>query len=344
MDEIPSESVQLIVTSPPYWDVRHYGGKGLGHGQAYEEYVESMNEVWKECIRVLKKNGKIAVNFQPLPLSAERSGFKRRAILNIMFDVEKFMRQHGLFLCSMHYWDKAEYINNVYWGSYPNPTNIGSNTSFEQIFVWVKPGPTRKIPPEILEKNALTKEEWRHWAVRCIWDDIAPVIKIDSTGKNRFGHSAPFPEDIPYRCIKMHTVEGETVLDPFLGSGTTLKICRLLNRHGIGYEINEEYEQIIKTRIMESWIPPRIEPQYKVIGSETLSEILDLTMINALNECWMINKNLSKHNFLNILRKKCLEALQKEFPSIFTKSYLKKIQEGMDKQKREKNKDLFSFL
>ncbi len=343
MDEIATQSVQLIVTSPPYWDVKEYGGKGIGHGQSYDEYIDSLNKIWKECLRVLKPNGKIAVNFQPLPISAERSGFQRRAIKNIMFDVEAFMRENGMFLSSMHYWDKAEYINTVYWGSYPNPTNIGSNTSFEQIFVWVKPGPTRKLDPSVLERNLLEKDEWRHWAVRCIWDDIAPVIKIDSSGKDRFGHAAPFPEDIPYRMIRMHTVEGEYVLDPFLGSGTTLKICRLLNRRGIGYEINPEYRNLIRSRILESWTPPPIQSQYKVIGNDSFYEIFSHIVNRTIDE-YKLAKQTDDPDTLKNLKLKVLKSLQKQFSPFLSKSYIDKIRARILTEKPKFSKTLLDYL
>jgi len=345
MEELADESIQLIVTSPPYWNVKKYGEKGIGFGQSYDDYVQSMNKIWAECLRVLKPNGKIAINVQPLPMAAERSGFDRRSVLNIMFDVELFMRKNKMFLSSMHYWNKSEYINTVYWGSYPNPTNIGANTSLEQIFVWVKPGPTRKISKEILKSSLLSKNEWRHWAVRCIWDDITPVIKIDSTGKDRFGHSAPFPEDIPYRFIKMHTVEGETVLDPFLGSGTTLKICRLLNRKGFGYEVNSKYKNIIKSRILESWTPPRIEEQYKIIGNDSFykifSSIVQNSIIEYKNER---SNNINNPGFFKDIMLNVLPSLRKKFPRIFTKSYTNRIRFLIEEDKRKLTKTLIDFL
>ncbi|MHA1973591.1 MAG: DNA-methyltransferase [Candidatus Hodarchaeales archaeon] len=314
MQQIPSESVTLIVTSPPYWNVRDYGEHKdqIGFDQTYEEYIDSLNQVWNECIRVLQPNGKIAINVQPLPIESTKSGFGRRIIRNIMWDIEKFMRDHNLFLSGMHYWSKIPYISNVSWGSYPKPTNIASNTAFEQIFVWVKPGKTRKIPKEILDQNLLTKDEWRHWAVRCIWDDISPVIKINSRGENRFGHSAPFPEDIPYRIIKMHTVTGETVLDPFLGSGTTLKICRIAGRKGIGFEINDEYKDLITSRIMEDWFPPDIQSQYKTFGTSDFYQILQLIQ-NTLQQDPSIE-------FDALLKK-----LRKLLPNKFTKSWVEHI-------------------
>ena len=311
MDEIPSESVTLVVTSPPYWNVRDYGGEQIGYGQSYNNYIKSLNKVWSECIRVLQPNGKIAINIQPLPIEASRSGFNRRIIQNIMWDIEKFMRSANLYLSGMHYWDKSEYVSNVSWGSYPKPTNIASNTGFEQIFVWVKTGKTRTVPKDILARSILRKNEWRHWAVRCIWDDISPVFKIDSKGQNRFGHSAPFPEDIPFRLIRMHTAVGETVLDPFLGSGTTLKLCRLTSRKGIGYEINTEYKKLIHSRILEKWKPPFIEAQYKTFGTTQFFRILEF-MYQRLKE----DPSLSLNSFWG--------ELLKTFPKM-TKTWIKHL-------------------
>ena len=99
-----------------------------------------------------------------------------------------------------------------------------------------------------MDSSILSKEEWRHFAVRCIWDDISPVIKINSKGINRFGHSAPFPEEIPYRLIKMHSTVGETVLDPFLGSGTTLIASETEGRICYGIELDPHYIDVIIKR------------------------------------------------------------------------------------------------
>ncbi|MFX0100267.1 MAG: DNA-methyltransferase [Candidatus Hodarchaeota archaeon] len=322
MDELEDDSVQLVVTSPPYWNVKDYGDASqLGFGQSYKEYIKSLNDVWLECIRVMKPNGKIGINFQPLPISSENSGYGRRIIKNIMFDVEQFMRENDLYLSGMHYWDKAPFINTVSWGSYPKPTNIYSNTSFEQVFVFVKPGETRKVDKEVLDVNLLDKEEWRHWAVRCIWDDISPVIKINSKGENILGHVAPFPEDIPYRLIKMHTVKGETVLDPFLGSGTTLKMTRLTNRKGVGYEINESYEQMIKDKIREDWNPPPIESHYKSVGNETMARILEKLYIHAIEN----GLALEKDKFFS----GALKQLKNDFPELFSDAFIKNVKKHL---------------
>ena len=84
MTEIPSESVTLIVTSPPYWNARDYGTSQIGFGQSYQAYIADLNQVWMECYRVLQPNGKIAINIQPLPIASDQSGFNRRIIQNII--------------------------------------------------------------------------------------------------------------------------------------------------------------------------------------------------------------------------------------------------------------------
>ncbi|MBN2153647.1 MAG: site-specific DNA-methyltransferase [Candidatus Lokiarchaeota archaeon] len=278
MDEVESGSVTLVVTSPPYWNVRDYGGDQIGFGQSYKEYVGALDRVWKECLRVLQPNGKIAINLQPLPIPSEQSGFGFRVICDIMHDVQAFFRENDCFLSGMAFWNKAAYVNNVSWGSYPKPTNIATNTSFEQVYTFVKRGETRKVPKEILDENLLSKEEWRHWAVRCVWDDIQPVIKINAKGENVYGHGAPFPEDIPYRLIRMHTVAGEAVLDPFAGSGTTLKVARITGRKGIGYEINPDYRDKIRARVLEHWQPPPVDDGYVTMGYKALQKVIAINL------------------------------------------------------------------
>jgi site-specific DNA-methyltransferase (cytosine-N4-specific) len=348
MDDIKSNSVTLVVTSPPYWNAKDYGyDEQIGFGQSYVQYIDSLNKVWKECIRVLQPNGKIAINVQPLPISAKQSGYNRRVIQNIMFDIEKFMRENDMHLSGMIYWNKAVHVNNVSWGSYPKPTNIASNTSFEQIFVWVKRGDTRKIDKDVMEQNLLKKQEWRHWAVRCIWDDISPVIKINSKGENVFGHSAPFPEDIPYRLIRMHTVEGETVVDPFLGSGTTLKVCRLLNRKGIGFELNQEYKELIQTRIMEDWKPPKIEGQYTTIGSETFKDLINkMIRISRQNKTFIIDKPEEEQEDIikkqKLLTKRNIQLYFKK-ENIFNDAFIEKI--GFkNKKKKEQTTTIDNYF
>jgi hypothetical protein len=124
-------------------------------------------------------------------------------------------------------------------GSYPYPPNGMVEIDYEHILIFKKPGKSRKIPKDIKEKSKLTKEEWKeyfygHWYFG---------------GARQIEHEAMFPEELPRRIIKMFTFVGETVLDPFLGSGTAVKVALDLNRNAIGYEINENFLDIIKRKI-----------------------------------------------------------------------------------------------
>ncbi|MHA1267149.1 MAG: DNA-methyltransferase [Candidatus Helarchaeota archaeon] len=254
-DIIPPNSIQLIITSPPYWNAKDYGvPRQIGFGQSYENYIESLNNVWDACIKVLKPNGKIAIDVQPLPISGKVSGLKRSSIFTIIDEIHHFMKQQGMDLSNIFIWDKRKYNNQRIFGSYPYPPNFFSHIAFEFIYIFRKKGKTPKTSKEIKEQSKLTINEWTQWCFNSIWD-IPPVIKISPNGKNFFGHLAPFPEEIPYRLIRLFSFVGDHILDPFLGSGTTLKVARSTNRIGWGFEINPKYRSIIEARIREPWSP-----------------------------------------------------------------------------------------
>ncbi|MFW9917927.1 MAG: DNA-methyltransferase, partial [Candidatus Thorarchaeota archaeon] len=217
-------------------------------------FVQSLNSIWKKCVQILKPNGKIAVVIQPIPVSSKQTGLNRSSILDIMADIQLAMKNLGMDLSNIFIWDKRKYNNQRIFGSYPYPPNFFSHLSFEFIYVFRKPGKTEARSKEEKEASKLSMREWVDWCFDSIWD-IPPKIKINSRGTNILGHLAPFPEEIPYRLIKLFTFMGDTVVDPFLGSGTTMQVCRITGRRGIGFEIVEDYEGIIRKRIVEEWTP-----------------------------------------------------------------------------------------
>lgn len=144
--EIRENSIDLIVTSPPYWSAKDYGIPGqIGFNQSYENYLSDLNLVWKECKRVLHPNGKICINIQPLPVSKNVTKRERSSIKNIMKDVEIFMQEIGMQLSNIFIWDKRKYNNQRIFGSYPYPPNLYSHIAFEFIHVFRKKGKTRKV-------------------------------------------------------------------------------------------------------------------------------------------------------------------------------------------------------
>jgi len=247
MKEIKDKSVSLIITSPPYFDLKDYNGKKLnkkqiGSPKSYEEYMNMLNKVWKECIRVLIPDGKLCINIMPIFLSGHETKFERRVTKLVISDLEKFidstkeMFTHALFI-----WDKRKIVRFSSFGSYPYPPNIFSTFPYEWIIVFSKKGKRPKFSATAKRKSKLTTKEWQDWAVNSIWE-MSPA-KASS-----LGHPAPFPEELPRRLIKLFSFHGETVLDPFIGTGTTAKVAEELGRKAIGYEINPEYVKIAKKR------------------------------------------------------------------------------------------------
>nr|MDO8108922.1 site-specific DNA-methyltransferase [Candidatus Sigynarchaeota archaeon] len=251
MKELPAQSIHLIITSPPYWNVKNYEHeKQIGYSQSYQEYIDSLNQIWLECNRVLVPNGKICIDIQPVPVSRLENGTDpdRSSIVNIMHDIEHFMRDNKLHLSNIFIWDKRKYNNQMIFGSYPFPPNLYSHIAFEYIYVFRKEGKSRKVDDEIKEKSKISKEEWRDYCFNSIWD-IPPVIKFGQDKNDILSHVAPFPIEIPRRLIKLFSFVNDTILDPFLGSGTTLGACALEGRNGIGFELNKDYEDLIKLTI-----------------------------------------------------------------------------------------------
>lgn len=244
MKEIPDESVQLIITSPPYGALKNYESDDqIGLNQSYEDYINNLNEVWKECIRVLGPDGKLCIDIMPLFESGDQTTFKRRVTHTVISDIEKFMDSTGeMFTFALYIWDKRKIVRFSSFGSYPYPTNIFSTFPYEWIIVFCKKGKRNKISKEIKEKSKLTQKEWAEWAVNSFWEMQPAKAKVE-------GHPAPFPKELPHRLIKLYSFYGDTVLDPFLGSGTTAEAALELGRNAIGYEINPKYVELINYKV-----------------------------------------------------------------------------------------------
>jgi len=245
MDLIPDESVHLIVTSPPYWQLKDYGHKdAIGQSSStYEEYFESLCEVFRECVRTLVPDGKLIVDIMPILLPRTVSKFNRRLTKTVLTDLEVFMSSLGnMYFHSLYIWDKRKAVRFSSWGSYPYPPNLLATYPYEWIIVFSKSGKRPPVDKKRKAMSAITHDEFTSWVQNSIWD-FQPV-----SAKNE-RHPAPFPEELPRRCIRLYSFVGDTVLDPFAGSGTTLRVARALGRNSIGYEINPDYEKIIRKKL-----------------------------------------------------------------------------------------------
>lgn len=245
MRMIPDDSVNLIITSPPYWTLKDYDIEGqIGKGSSsYDYYINELNKVWKECVRVLAPDGKICINIMPFLLTGKAARFERRETRLVLGDIEKFMDSTGcMFQFGLYIWDKRKIARFSSFGSYPYPPNIFSTYPYEWITVFSKEGKRKPVSKEIKEKSKLTTEEWQKWAINSIWEMQPAKAKAE-------GHPAPFPKELPTRLIKLYSFWGDTVLDPFAGTGTTLLAAQELGRKSIGFELNPEYIKLINKKL-----------------------------------------------------------------------------------------------
>lgn len=242
MAEVADRSVHLIVTSPPYWQLKDYGHQNqIGFHDTYENYINHLNLVWKECERVLHPGCRLCINIGDQ--FARSVYYGRYKVIPIREEIIRFCEHVGFDYMGAIIWQKLTTSHTtgggVQMGSYPYPRNGIIKLDYEFILIFKKPGEAPKPTKEQKELSRLTPEEWNtyftgHWNF--------PGVKQDH-------HIAMFPEELPKRLIKMFSFVGDTVLDPFAGSGTTNLAAKNLGRHSIGYEINEHCIPVIRKKL-----------------------------------------------------------------------------------------------
>jgi len=242
MKEVPNESVHLTITSPPYWQLKDYGnGKQIGFNDNYEEYINNLNLVWNECYRILHNGCRLCINIGDQ--FARSVYYGRYKVIPIRTEIIKFCESIGFDYMGAVIWQKVTTCNTTggatVMGSFPYPRNGILKIDYEFILIFKKYGNAPKINKEMKEKSKLSQEEWNkyftgHW---------------NFPGEKQDKHLAMFPEELPKRLIKMFSFVGDTILDPFLGSGTTSLAAKNLHRNSIGYEINEYFLPIIKEKL-----------------------------------------------------------------------------------------------
>jgi DNA modification methylase len=242
MPELADDSVDLVVTSPPYWHLKDYGVPGqIGYGQSLHEYLKDLYYVWRECFRVLKPGSRLCLNSGDQ--FARAAVYGRYKVIPLHAEFIAQGESLGFDFMGAIIWQKKTTMNTtggaVVMGSYPYPPNGIIELDYEFILVFKKPGERRKVSTEIKEASKLTKDEWKeyfhgHWHFG---------------GVRQVGHEAMFPEELPRRLIRMFTFKGDTVLDPFLGSGTTVKVARELGRQAVGYEVQDDFLAIIQEKL-----------------------------------------------------------------------------------------------
>ncbi len=231
LTKIKDSSIQLIVTSPPYWNARDYKHhKQIGYNDTYEKYLIKMKKIFEEYVRILLSDGKIALNIGNI-YNFELA-YKRAYTVNLIMD----------FWGILNEFEKLRYMGTIYWkkstsrkgavlfGSYPYPSTFMISTALEAIHIFRKVG-KRKVSKEIKEKSKISKEEFKEFR--------EPIWYLN--GISRKDHPAIFPNELAHRLIKMYSFYGDIVLDSFCGIGTVNVEALLLNRNSIGIDVKKEY-------------------------------------------------------------------------------------------------------
>lgn len=264
MDDVESDSVQLVVTSPPYWNLKVYGKNGIGGKEAYSQYIAGIGEVLVQVARVLEPGRFACIN---VGTAVTDDGMEA-----IPADVINTMRRLGFVFKKEIIWLKPKGTQGLwqrgatkFLRKLPYPCYLNVNIMHEYILVFQKPGElainlaeTDRLPEDFIKKVC--------WSV---WEMRVSMTK---------GHPAPFPDELPDRLIRLYTIEGDTVLDPFGGTGTTMKAARNLNRNCILYELNPHYLDIIRKKV--EWGRQNLECRHdyelRLRVPEVASEQIDL--------------------------------------------------------------------
>ena len=234
---IEDKSVHLVLTSPPYFNLKEYkGGKNqLGIIDDYQQFLDELEKVWNECYRVLVPGGRIVCVVGDVCLSRKKNG--RHVVMPLHSDIAVSCRKIGFDNLNPILWHK---ISNASFEANSKSSILGKpfepnaiiKNDIEYILMERKPGGYRKPTEEQREKSKINKEDFYNWFSQ-IWE------MPGASTKN--GHPAPFPLELATRLVKMFSFVGDVVLDPFCGSGTTMLAAANTGRNSIGVETEQEY-------------------------------------------------------------------------------------------------------
>lgn len=273
MEELGAEpSVHLVVTSPPYWNLKEYPqlSEGqLGNVADYRGFLAGLRSVWTRCFQLLVPGGRLCVVVGDVCLSRRKAG--RHSVVPLHADITKDCVEIGFDYLSPIFWYKIANVatevegNGTTFLGKPYEPNAVIKNDVEYILIFRKPGSYRTPTSEQRALSIIEREDHDAW-FRQVWTDIPGQVRAQ-------GHPAPFPKELAFRLISMFSFVGDTVLDPFWGTGTTTAAAIEAHRSSIGYEIEPTYIEMGKIRFRQNHLSARVEffdrPQK---GSGTVSE------------------------------------------------------------------------
>lgn len=244
MAHLGDESVHLVVTSPPYWTLKDYNDHPgqLGHVEDYEQFLDEIEKVWRECYRVLVPGGRLVCVVGDVCLSRKENG--RHLVMPLHADITVRCRKIGFDNLNPIIWLKISNAvfeantSSKFLGKPYEPNAIIKN-DMEFILMQRKPGGYRKPTDEQRVLSKIPKNDFREWCQQT-WT---------LTGASTREHPAPFPLELAHRLVRMFSFVGDTVLDPFLGSGTTMLAAMQWGRNSTGYEVDPKYYDLAAKRL-----------------------------------------------------------------------------------------------
>jgi site-specific DNA-methyltransferase (adenine-specific) len=243
---IANESVHLVVTSPPYWTLKRYNDSEgqLGHVADYENFILELQKVWREAFRILVPGGRLVCVVGDVCLSRRENG-GRHTVVPLHADICVTCRRLGFDNLNPIIWHKIsnasyEVSNGSKFLGKPYEPNAIIKNDIEFILMQRKPGGYRKPTEQQRQLSAIPKDKFSRWFQQ-FWT---------ITGASTKEHPAPFPLELASRLVQMFSFVGDTVVDPFCGTGTTMSAAMKTGRNSIGVEIDTEYCKMAAARLM----------------------------------------------------------------------------------------------
>ena len=300
LKDIPANSIDTLVTSPPYYNAREYS-----QYESVDAYMQQMKNIFVEAFRIIKNHHTIVVNVGDVTCQVGKTkDTVRKVPLGAMFTM--MLQEVGFTYIDDYIWDKGEVQSNRQKGNPPFPYYQYPVNCYEHILIFSKHvRDLTKIPCPVCHQLIIRSDssavcdiqKWecsnpdcpdkspkgrgKRFSARTIMMSdyqkpeneipkgfitkfrrdivpITPVIKINADGENTIGHTAPYPEEIPELAIRYYSGVGDTVLDCFMGSGTTGLVCKRLDRNFIGIELDPDYFELAKSRIENATFPIKL--------------------------------------------------------------------------------------
>jgi site-specific DNA-methyltransferase (adenine-specific) len=260
LSKLAPESIHLTVTSPPYVTTEFKKGQEFD----YEGFLKEFRETASNIHRVTVAGGRFALNVADIITKYRYDDDDRISRVPLGSDLLQICQDCGFRLFERFIWDKGFTRNfgGPLLGSYPYPMSIFSNNYFEYVYVFKKTG-NRKVKQPVREMSRISLEEWRIWSQQW-W-------RIESISERCNYHRAIFPVEIPYRLIRMYSYAGDTVLDPYSGTGTTMLAASKCNRNSIGFEIDPDCKLWMVERMKSELAQGAISSEVQYTISEEVS-------------------------------------------------------------------------